>query len=66
LRIYVNGEPKDLPADLSLLDLIEWLRLGKERVAAELNGLVVPRANWQATRLKADDRVEIVHFVGGG
>jgi sulfur carrier protein len=46
--------------------LIEKLALGPERVAVELNGLVVPRAGWASTILNDDDRVEIVHFVGGG
>jgi len=66
LRVHVNGEPKDLPLHLSLQGLIESLTLKSERVAAELNGLVVPRADWQSTELSDGDRIEIVHFVGGG
>jgi sulfur carrier protein len=66
VRLYVNGEQKEFPASISLKTLIEMLQLGPERVAVELNGLVVPRAEWPATLLKEDDRVEIVHFVGGG
>jgi thiamine biosynthesis protein ThiS len=37
-----------------------------DRVAVEMNREIVPRAQWQATALKDGDRLEIVHFVGGG
>ncbi len=66
LRVHVNGETRDLPLQLSLQALIESLTLKTERVAAELNGLVVPRADWPSTELSDGDRIEIVHFVGGG
>lgn len=64
--VQVNGEKKDLAHDATLLQLISELNLKPERVAAELNGLVVPRAAWPTTRLTDGDRIEIVHFVGGG
>jgi sulfur carrier protein len=66
LRIFLNGETQNLPAELSVLGLIEKLALSPERVAVELNGVVLPRAAWISTVLNDDDRVEIVHFVGGG
>lgn len=66
MRLIVNGERKELPAHLVLQELVEMLTVGSQRVAVELNGLVVPRAAWPSTVLKDDDRVEIVHFVGGG
>jgi sulfur carrier protein len=66
LLVYVNGETKDLPPNLTLQALIESLTLKSERVAAELNGLIVPRAQWPSTSINDGDRIEIVHFVGGG
>lgn len=66
LRVFVNGEVKELAHQRSLLDLIDDLNLKPERIAVELNGLVVPRSEWGATILKENDLVEIVHFVGGG
>ena len=66
MRVYVNGEVKDLEPETSLLDLLTDLNLKPERIAAELNGQVVPRAAWPATKLTDADRIEIVHFVGGG
>jgi len=66
LRVELNGEPKELPEGATLLSLIEQLSLAPERVAVELNRDVVRRADWPATRLSDGDRVEVVHFVGGG
>lgn len=51
---------------LSLADLIGSLQLAPERIAIELNQSVVRRADWPQAKLRDNDRVEIVHFVGGG
>ena len=66
MRVELNGEPKELAEGATLLSLIEQLSLAPERVAVELNRDVVRRADWPATRLADGDRVEVVHFVGGG
>jgi sulfur carrier protein len=66
VRVELNGEPQELTEGATLLSLVEQLSLAPERVAVELNREVVRRADWPATRLSEGDRVEIVHFVGGG
>jgi thiamine biosynthesis protein ThiS len=66
LRIYVNGEAKELSARLSLAELITQLDLPAARIAVELNLTVVRRSDWSTTVLEDGDRIEIVHFVGGG
>lgn len=66
MKIHVNGEPREFSTQLSLSNLIEQLELPPQRIAVELNREVVRRANWDTTLLQEDDRVEIVHFVGGG
>ncbi len=66
LRLQLNGEPQEFEEGTTLQLLIERLSLAPERVAVELNREVVRRADWPATRLSEGDRVEIVHFVGGG
>ncbi|MBV8856466.1 MAG: sulfur carrier protein ThiS [Acidobacteria bacterium] len=66
MRVELNGEPKELAEGTTLLSLVEQLSLAPERLAVELNHNVVRRADWPATRLSEGDRVEIVHFVGGG
>ena len=66
MQIIVNGEQKECSDSLSLAQLIEQLGMKGDRVAVELNREIVARAQWSATELHAGDRLEIVHFVGGG
>jgi len=66
LTIQLNGEPREVPEDLTLAALIDWLKLPPDRVAVERNLEIVPRARWSATPIQAGDRLEVVHLVGGG
>jgi thiamine biosynthesis protein ThiS len=66
LLITINGEEREVPDNLTLDGLFLHLALAPERLAVELNREVVRRANWPRTALAEGDRVEIVHFVGGG
>lgn len=66
MRIQVNGESRDVEDHSSLLDLIAVLNLKAERLAIELNDNVVRRVDWERTVLRTGDKIEIVHFVGGG
>ena len=65
MRFVINAEERDLAA-CTLDALIEELGMKGDRVAVELNREIVPRTHWSATALKDGDRLEIVHFVGGG
>jgi thiamine biosynthesis protein ThiS len=66
LLIKVNGEPREVKENMSLPELVASLSLKAEQVAIELNQKVVRRTQWASTLLQENDRVEIVHFVGGG
>ena len=66
MRVYVNGEARELSKPLSLAELITQLDLPVTRIAVELNLAVVRRNDWDSTALQDEDRIEIVHFVGGG
>lgn len=66
MRVYLNGESKTVDDSLTLADLVSQLDLPAVRLAIELNRKVVRRTEWAKTKLAEDDRVEIVHFVGGG
>ena len=66
MHLFINGEGKKFEAPLSLAQLIEQLGMKGDRVAVELNREIVARADWARTELKDNDRLEIVHFVGGG
>ena len=66
MQVEINGESRDVTAAITVAELITHLALAPERLAIELNQRVVRRADWQKTTLNEGDRVEIVHFVGGG
>ena len=66
MQLFINGKPQNLPEPLTLSQLIEHLGMKGDRVAVELNREIVSRSHWQETQLREGDRLEIVHFVGGG
>ena len=67
MRLVINGEDRDLDVPVSTLAaLLEHLGVKTDRVAVELNRKIVARDRWSDTRLGEGDRLEIVHFVGGG
>lgn len=66
MRLFINGEGKQFAEHLSLAALIQQLGMKGDRVAVELNREIVSRARWPEIELKNDDKLEIVHFVGGG
>lgn len=66
ITISLNGETQEAPENLTLLGLLEWFKLPLDRIAVEVNRQIVRRASWENTRIHQDDRLEVVHFVGGG
>jgi len=66
MQLIINGQPQTVQEGLSLSDLIAQLNMKAERLAVERNGTIVPRNDWSQTALQSGDRLEIVHFVGGG
>lgn len=66
IEISINGEPRNIASGSSVTDLVTSLELTAGRLAIELNLSIVPRAVWPETTLQAGDKLEIVHFVGGG
>ena len=66
LDITVNGEPRSVPAPATLHDLLRHLGLDPRTVVVEHNEAIVRRLQLGETPLADGDRVEIVHFVGGG
>lgn len=66
MTLQINGEPRDFPDGLTIASLVATLGMKPDRVAVELNLEIVPRANWQTAELKDGDKLEVVHFVGGG
>jgi thiamine biosynthesis protein ThiS len=66
MKLIINGEDREFTALASVADLIAQLGMKPDRVAVELNRDLVTRDRWAATPLAEGDRLEIVHFVGGG
>jgi thiamine biosynthesis protein ThiS len=66
LQIQINGERQEVSDGLELSELITHLKLRADQIAIELNHEVLRRSAWESTTLQPGDRVEIVHFVGGG
>ena len=69
MKLHINGEERefaDSPVPFTLAALVERLGMKADRVAIELNRDIVPRDRWTDTLLNESDRLEVVHFVGGG
>lgn len=66
MQVQVNGETREIPAELSLAQLLDHLSMPSRLLAIELNKEVVRRKDWDNVRIKDEDRIEIIHFVGGG
>lgn len=66
IHIELNGRPHHFNERITVEDLIKQLDLDEEEVAVEINRDIVKRRNWRQHKLFDGDRVEIVHFVGGG
>lgn len=66
MHLFINGSEKSFADSLSLAELVEQLGMKGDRVAVELNHNIISRSQWAETPLKTGDRLEIVHFVGGG
>ena len=64
--LTINGESRDFPDGVTLAALVAQLGMKADRVAVELNLEIVPRPQWESTVLENGDKLEIVHFVGGG
>jgi sulfur carrier protein len=66
IRVIVNGEPRELPGGVSLLQVLERFDLDPRLVVVELNRQIVRRPALAGTSVRDGDQLELVHFVGGG
>ena len=65
-ELVVNGGPVQVPQGTAVAALLDRLGLDRRKVAVERNEEIVPRSIYEATVLTPGDRIEIVHFIGGG
>ncbi|QYO67019.1 sulfur carrier protein ThiS [Leptolyngbya sp. 7M] len=66
ITIVLNGEKKEIESEVTIDRLLDLFSLPKQRVAVELNKEVISRRDWEQTRVGESDKIEVVHFVGGG
>ena len=65
-KIQLNGQSYDLSGKMNLNELLKNLKIQKNKVAIEVNGEIVEKNKFSSLILNRDDKVEIVHFIGGG
>ena len=65
MKLKINGEEKELEVK-TLAEVVEEFNLQKGLVVTEVNGEVIDREKWEATKVEDGMNIEIVHFVGGG
>lgn len=66
IEIVVNGTPRKVARGTTILTLLEALAITPDRVAVELDRVIIKAPRWPETTLNDGARIEIVHFVGGG
>lgn len=66
MQISLNGEPFTLVESVTIVDLLQQLDLAGKRLAVEVNQEIIPKSRHATSFLKANDKVEIVHAIGGG
>ncbi|MCD9185347.1 MAG: sulfur carrier protein ThiS [Pyrinomonadaceae bacterium] len=66
MQITLNGEKREFGETQTVSELVQTLHLSGQRIAVELNKEIVRKKDWESTVLSEADKIEIVHFVGGG
>ena len=65
-KIQLNGDPYEINNGINLNELLNKLKIQKNKVAVEVNGVIIEKNKYLNLVLSKDDKVEIVHFIGGG
>ena len=66
IKIRVNGKIKSISDNYNMLDLVKSLKIPIKKVAIELNQEIIDKKKIDKTNLRNNDKIEIVHFIGGG
>lgn len=66
IKIELNGEAHEMPAGMNVAALLQQLDLPRAKVAVERNLEIVPKSQFDEVLIVDGDRLEIVHFIGGG
>ena len=65
-KIQLNGKKVTIKPNSTIYELLKRFKLNNKKVAIELNGIIIPMTNYKKKKLKDIDKLEVVHFIGGG
>ncbi len=65
-KIQLNGKKISILTNISVRDLIKKYKLKEKKIAIEVNGTILPKQSYAKKKLKNNDKIEIVQFIGGG
>ena len=65
-KIQLNGKKVTIKQTMSIFHLLKRYKLDKTKIALELNGIIIPSNSYKKKKLKDKDKIEVVHFIGGG
>ena len=65
-KIQINGKKISIKLNITIYDLLKKLKLDNKKVAIEYNGIIIPKIKYKKKHLKNNDKLEVVHFIGGG
>jgi len=66
IEIFLNGESREVPGSMNVVQFLDFFSLPKDRIAVERNRTIVPKTDWERVNVTVGDKLEVVHFVGGG
>ena len=65
-KIQLNGKKIIIKSKTNIYDILKRFKLNNKKVAIEHNGIIIPKENYKKKYLKSNDKLEVVHFIGGG
>ena len=65
-KIQLNGKKITVNSKITIYELLKKFKLNNKKIAIEHNGIIIPKSNYKKRYLKNNDKLEVVHFIGGG
>ena len=65
-KIQLNGKKVTINRKVTINELLKKFKLNNKKVDIEHNGIIIPKSNYKKKYLKNNDKLEVVHFIGGG
>jgi sulfur carrier protein len=65
-KIQLNGKKINIKLNITIYDILKKFKLNNKKIAIEHNGIIIPKLKYKKKFLKNNDKLEVVHFIGGG